>query len=121
MASNRLGSRTRLPGLYHWCGSLLFACGLFSFVPGCNSGPHRVDLTWGAPSKSPVQIVGYNIYRSSDGDSSYHLLNSSPVKETKYVDTLIQSGRTYHYIVRSIDFRGVESSPSNMSTVTVPK
>ena len=83
------------------------------------SAAHQVDLSWNAPSNSPVPIVGYNIYRSTGG-SAYQLLNSSVDTQTTYVDSAVQSGSTYDYIVESVDSSGVESVPSNEVTATIP-
>jgi hypothetical protein len=83
------------------------------------SAVHQVDLSWNAPSNSPVPIVGYNIYRSTGG-SAYQLLNSSVDTQTTYVDSAVQSGSTYDYIVESVDSSGVESVPSNEVTATIP-
>jgi fibronectin type 3 domain-containing protein len=64
--------------------------------------------------------VGYNVYRAGAGSTSYQLLNSSSDTQTTYVDSVVQSGQTYDYVVKSVDSSGVESSPSNMSSATVP-
>ena len=84
------------------------------------SAAHQVDLSWNAPSSSPVPIVGYNIYRSTGSSSAYQLLNSSVDTQTTYVDSAVQSGSTYDYIVESVDSSGVESVPSNEVTATIP-
>ena len=81
---------------------------------------HQVDLNWSEPSNSPVPIAGYNIYRAVGGGSAYQLLNSSVDTQTTYVDSTVQSGMTYSYEVKSIDSSGVESSPSNAVSVTIP-
>jgi fibronectin type 3 domain-containing protein len=101
--------------------TLLLACCLFFLPSACRSKPHHVDLSWKAPAGSPVPIVGYNIYRSPDGGSSYHRLNPIPVQGTTYKDYMLQQGRTYRYIIRSVDNHGVESSPSNLIDVTIPE
>ena len=116
MGSNSRISSKQLPGI-----CLLLICYLSSSLLGCQSKPHYVDLNWTPPVSSPVPIVGYNIYRSADGDSSYHRLNSSPLKEPSYTDHLVQSGRTYRYVVRSVDNQGIESSPSVTVNVTIPE
>jgi Abnormal spindle-like microcephaly-assoc'd, ASPM-SPD-2-Hydin len=84
------------------------------------SASHHVDLSWGSPTDSSVSIKGYDIYRSTGGSSAYQLLNSSVDTETTYVDSTVQSGLTYDYIVKSVDSAGVESGPSNEVTATVP-
>jgi hypothetical protein len=81
---------------------------------------NTVQLSWEAPSSSSEPIAGYNIYRSPAGDSAYELLNSSVDVQTTFVDTTVQSGMTYEYIVESVDSDGVASAPSNVATVTVP-
>jgi hypothetical protein len=80
----------------------------------------EANLSWQAPSSSPVPIVGYNIYRSTGGSASYQLLNSSVDTQTTYVDSTVQSGLTYDYIVESVDSSGVESVPSNEATALIP-
>jgi hypothetical protein len=81
---------------------------------------YSVNLTWDAPSTSPDPVAGYNVYRSPSGGSSYQLLNASVESQTSYVDTTVQSGQTYDYIVESVDANGVESSPSNMFGIAIP-
>ena len=80
---------------------------------------HEVDLTWDAPSSSPVPVAGYDVYRSTGG-SAFQLLNSSLDTQTAYVDSTVQSGKTYSYEVESVDASGMASSPSNQITVTIP-
>lgn len=89
-------------------------------ISGCKAKKHHVNLSWDAPKNSPVGVVGYNVYRSTVEDSSYHRLNSSPVRNTTFEDDLAQSGRTYVYVVRSVSGSGVESAPSNVARVKVP-
>jgi hypothetical protein len=84
------------------------------------SAPHQVDLSWNAPSSSPVPVVGYNIYRSTGSSSTYQLLNSSVDTQTTFVDLSVQSGSTYGYMVESVDSSGAESVPSNQVTATIP-
>jgi fibronectin type 3 domain-containing protein len=81
---------------------------------------HEVDLSWEAPSNSPTQVVGYRVYRSSGGASSYSLLNASLNSGTTYLDQTVQSGSKYSYQVKSVDIAGVESGPSNIVSVTIP-
>ena len=81
---------------------------------------YTVALNWDAPASSPVAIVGYNIYRSPSGSSTYELVNSSVQTETDYTDSTVQSGQTYDYIIESVDNAGVESAPSNTASVVIP-
>lgn len=81
---------------------------------------HRVELNWNAPSNSPVTIEGYHVYRTSNGGSAYQLLNQAVDQNTTYVDGSVQSGQTYDYVVKAVDSNGVESPPSNTTSVTIP-
>jgi fibronectin type 3 domain-containing protein len=80
----------------------------------------QIQLSWQAPSSPSDPIAGYHVYRSPSGASSYQLLNSSAETQTAYVDTTVQSGQAYNYIVKAVDASGVESAPSNMYGVTTP-
>jgi hypothetical protein len=81
---------------------------------------YQVNLSWDAPTSSPDPVAGYNVYRSPDGASTYQQLNAAAVTQTTYVDTGIQSGQTYDYIVESVDASGMESAPSNTAAVPIP-
>lgn len=89
-------------------------------LSGTGVPSHPVALSWDVPSSSPVAVVGYNVYRSVDGGGAYQLLNSSLDTKTTYLDTAVQSGSTYGYIVVSVDSSGMESIPSNEATATIP-
>jgi hypothetical protein len=79
---------------------------------------YGVQLTWNAPSSNA--ITGYKVLRSTGGNSTYQLLNSSAVPDTTYTDTTVQSGDVYDYIVESVDASGTVSGPSNTTTVAIP-
>ncbi|MGA2170696.1 MAG: choice-of-anchor D domain-containing protein [Terracidiphilus sp.] len=81
---------------------------------------YAVDLSWDAPSSSTDPVVGYNVYRSPSGSSTYQLLNSSVDTQTTYVDSRVQSGLSYDYIVESVDASGNESVPTSPIVVTIP-
>jgi len=81
---------------------------------------HEVKLGWDAPANSPVAIIGYHIYRSTGGSSTYQLLNPVVETLTSYTDSAVQSGTVYSYMVKSVDDAGAESAPSNETKVTIP-
>ncbi len=86
-----------------------------------HSMSYEVDLRWDAPSVSARPISGYDVYRAEAGSSAYRLLNRTIITRTQYVDTTVKPGRTYNYIVKSVDaLTGVESGSSNITTATVP-
>ena len=81
---------------------------------------YQVDLSWDPPTSSPDPVAGYNVYRSPSGASAYVQLNSTVVTQTTYVDSNVQDGQTYDYIVESVDAAGVASVPSNTAVVPIP-
>jgi hypothetical protein len=83
---------------------------------------YEVNLTWDAPVSSPDPVAGYNVYRAPAGNTSYQQINQNviPASTTDYVDTAVQNGQTYDYIVESVDASGTTSAPSNMASVPVP-
>jgi Abnormal spindle-like microcephaly-assoc'd, ASPM-SPD-2-Hydin len=84
-------------------------------------GQYVVDLSWEAPSTSPDPIAGYNVYRTPGITSpGIQVLNSSPDRQTTYVDNTVESGATYDYFVKSVDASGAESAPSKLVSVTIP-
>jgi len=80
---------------------------------------HVVDLSWSAPA-SGDSVAGYHVYRSAGGASDFQLLNSSVETQTAYVDSTVASGQTYDYEVKSVSTTGLESAPSNTTSVTIP-
>jgi hypothetical protein len=83
------------------------------------STSHQVVLTWNAPTSSSDPVAGYDIYRST-GSGAAQLVNSSIETQTTYTDTSVTSGTTYTYYVTSVDQSGVQSTPSNSVSVSVP-
>jgi Abnormal spindle-like microcephaly-assoc'd, ASPM-SPD-2-Hydin/Fibronectin type III domain len=81
---------------------------------------YEVNLSWSAPASSSDPVSGYNVYRSPSGGSSYQQINTATVTQTSYVDTSVQAGQTYDYIVESLDSSGATSGPSNMASVATP-
>lgn len=81
---------------------------------------HLVDLAWNAPAASPDPLAGYHVYRSLSGANSYQFLGTVDISITTYSDTTVQSGISYDYVVKSIDTSGVESAPSNTTSVAIP-
>lgn len=78
---------------------------------------HSVTLNWKA---SPSRVAGYNVYRKSASETDYRKINSSPVAALTYTDEKVESGATYHYVVRAVDAQGHESVNSQEFTVVIP-
>lgn len=81
---------------------------------------HQVELSWNAPPATSNPIVAYNVYRAPSGNSSFARVNSSPDSSPSFTDSTVQSGAAYDYKVTSLNSAGLESSPSNKISVSVP-
>ncbi len=84
---------------------------------GAQTSQHSVDLSWD-PSSS--QVAGYNIYRGTRAGGPYSRLNSALQASTSFTDGGVQSGLTYFYVARSVDFNSQESVPSNEVRAAIP-
>ena len=82
--------------------------------------PHEVSLSWQAPICPKDPAVGYHVYRAPGGGTGYQLLSSLAQAQLTYVDTTAASGQAYDYVVKAFDASGVESAPSNKTSVTIP-
>jgi fibronectin type 3 domain-containing protein len=79
--------------------------------------PH-VTLRW-KPSSS--NVVGYYVYRADKSGGPYTKITRLWVAGTQYVDQDVTRGRTYFYVVTSVDPRGVEGRRSGEIRATVPQ
>jgi len=83
---------------------------------------HSVTLSW----KAPVSSVGgddkaaYNLYRLNP-DSSCTRVNDQPIQQMVYVDHFVEPGKTYRYAAKAINRAQIESGPSNVVEVTIPR
>ena len=82
-----------------------------------------IVLTWNTPSENadgstPVNLVGFNVYRSPSKDQAAKLLNAAPVSDPKYTDKSFEFGKTYFYFVRAVSSGtgavNTESAESNI-------
>jgi len=89
---------------------------------------HSVTLSWKAsvPRSSSKQdaIQGYNVYRTLNSNQydNASKMNTKPLPGTQCVDTAVEPGRTYFYVVKALDRNGSgkESGPSNQATAPIP-
>ncbi|PYV65558.1 MAG: hypothetical protein DMG97_31995, partial [Acidobacteria bacterium] len=73
-----------------------------------------------APAEKPgVAVKSYNVYRSTTSGGQYAKI-ASGVPEPRYSDTTVSSGKTYYYVVTSVDAAGHESGFSAEIKATVP-
>jgi len=85
---------------------------------GTAPAQHSVTLNWNASSSS--NVVGYNIYRSSQSAGPYAKINSVLDPSTTEVDSSVQTGSTYYYVVTAVDSSGRESGYSNQVRAVNP-
>ena len=77
-----------------------------------------LSLNWTAPANntdgSPLtDLAGYNIYRMTSSGGPKTLVNDNPVSTTTFLDTPLENGKTYYYVVTAVDKRGNESPDSD--------
>lgn len=85
-----------------------------------------VNLSWLAPESNadgskPVNLLGYNIYRSASESESAQIINQIPVVKTEFKDKSIELNGRYFYFARSVSIGGdgnpIESLESNIVKV----
>lgn len=64
-------------------------------------------LLW--KKNSTPNLLGYNVYRTSDQETLLVRLNSLPVPDTMFVDTAVLGSRAYHYRITAVSIPGFES------------
>ena len=68
-------------------------------------------------------VVGYNIYRSTDKDlprDQWTALTPELLKLNTFQDTKVEPGKTYYYYLTATDKFGNVSEPSEVVSETVP-
>jgi fibronectin type 3 domain-containing protein len=106
-------------GLYIFLSVLaLLAAAALLFHP--KPGPHSVTLTWRAAAvRSGASIAGYNVYRRTAETSSFVKI-ADKYPASPYEDRLVNSGRSYVYVVTSVLSTGQESRYSTEANAQVP-
>lgn len=79
----------------------------------------QIDLRWDAPTNDGGSaITGYQIERSTDGDSTWvAIVSNTNSTTTTYSDTELAANTAYAYRVSAINSIGI-SAPSNIATAT---
>jgi len=85
---------------------------------GTSSQQASVELKWDQSTSS--KVVGYFIYRGAKSGGAYSKLNSQPDSGTSYTDNTVASGKSYVYVVTSVDSSGVQSGYSSPIDVNIP-
>ena len=79
--------------------------------------PHSVSMSWTA---STPAVIGYNIYSSTVSGGPYAKLTSSPVAGLSYLDSSVQQGHTYYYVVTAVNSQNQESAYSTQVSAVIP-
>jgi hypothetical protein len=85
--------------------------------PAVQVGAHSVTLTWDA---SPSPVGGYVVYRATEAYGPFTQLDLTLPGTTQYMDTAVEDGHTYFYMVTSFDTSNQQSVPSNEVSATIP-
>ena len=101
----------------------LLLCGSLAHAQGVPAGtPHKVTLSWTAPS--PVggsgTLAGYNIYRTLSSGGVYTLVNTATIATTSFTDTTVTPGTSYSYCATTVDSLNSESACGIPVAVTIP-
>lgn len=75
------------------------------------------------PPNPETDIAGYRIYRSTDPNlpkTAWEQLTKDLQTANTYVDTRVESGKTYYYYITATDKFGNVSAPSEVVNETVP-
>jgi fibronectin type 3 domain-containing protein len=84
---------------------------------GVTGAAHAVTLTWQPGSTG---TLGYNVYAGSASGGPYSRLNGSAVTSTSFVDSNVQSGSSYYFVVTSVNSSNKESRHSAEVRAIVP-
>ena len=76
------------------------------------AGDRSVVLHW--TRNSEANLAGYRVYRSSNTNGPFALLNSAPLQLPSFADFAITNGQNYFYLVRALNVAWDESSDSTV-------
>jgi Abnormal spindle-like microcephaly-assoc'd, ASPM-SPD-2-Hydin len=82
------------------------------------SSTHTVSLSWVASTSTGM--AGYYVERGTVSGGPYQILNSSPETGTSYLDSTVQNGKEYFYVVVAVSTGGQESKPSGQVSAIIP-
>ncbi|MCE5176577.1 MAG: stalk domain-containing protein [Caldisericales bacterium] len=89
----------------------------------CVPGDRAIKLQWTPAFAPPGKVISYYVYRADEpgqAQKNKSPIHDFPVSLTQYTDTGLTNGKTYYYIVRTIDQFGNISEASN-ETFCQPK
>jgi len=82
-------------------------------------GPGRVDLDWN--DSDGDDLHGYEVNRSFTRDGEFvRISGETPLSESEFVDSAVESGKTYQYYVTAVDIWGRVSLPTPTLETSTP-
>jgi uncharacterized protein len=91
-----------------------------SFIAAVDNLPQRAKIVW-RPHISP-DVVEYIVQKSGPSDKNWDdIAKVSPRLMAEFIDTKVDSGKTYHYRVIAKTFDGALSRPSEIVVVNTKK
>lgn len=85
------------------------------------AAPGRLSLFF--PANPETDVVGYNVYRSTDPDlpkDQWQKLTPELMARTTFQDERVESGKRYYYYLTAVDRAGNVSAPSEVVSEVVP-
>jgi hypothetical protein len=78
---------------------------------------HAVTLSWNSAGSA---VSGYNVYAGAVPGGPYSKVSATATSATTYVDSSVQSGGTYYFVVTAVNSANQESVYSAEVSATVP-
>ncbi len=85
-----------------------------------SANTRQISVTWDAADSWNEPKTGYRVYRSTDGSDYVDVAFRGPSDRT-YTDTNITYGRTYHYIIVTVDGDGYASFATAMASLVADR
>jgi hypothetical protein len=109
------GNWSPISNVASWDGTFDTAPPSTPVAPSLDAGTDgAVTVTW--PAGAEADLVGYNVYRHTEGGPAV-LLTDEPVVENEYVDSSPPQGVTVWYEITAVDASGNESGHSQSSSI----
>jgi Abnormal spindle-like microcephaly-assoc'd, ASPM-SPD-2-Hydin len=105
--------------------------GVLSIYSNAGDSPLQIALSGTAAEMSRQSVTlkwekneqaenGYFVYRGSEPGGPYTKLQDSALSTAEFTDVGLAAGRTYYYVVTSVDASGSESGYSEQIVVNIP-